>query len=160
MAFSYDNVESNTYPNLLYFISSLHLQPSSHAMSLGFIGTVITCAIIPMEKQYLVGPVFAAYSLVALRYRIRDNLHTREQVIAGLVFGVANALAWLKYALGDEHAGPVFSWIKDNCVSAETGLFPYAALSIPMVLGLLVVGSFERRITLWLKDQEKKSKVQ
>eukprot|EP00956_Cyclotella_meneghiniana_P006464 scaffold8496_cov66-Cyclotella_meneghiniana.AAC.6 len=137
-----------------------HWQPSSHAMSLGFIGTVITCAIIPMEIQYLVGPVFAAYSLVALRYRIRDHLHTPEQVIVGLVFGVLNALTWLKYALGDSRAGPVFSWIKDNCVSADTGLFPYAALSIPMLVGLLVVGSFERRIALWLKNQKKESKVQ
>lgn len=127
-------------------------------MSLGFIGTVITCAIIPEEHQYLAGSAMAVYSLVALRYRVRDHLHTFEQVAVGLILGVTNAIFWLKCALGNDATGPVMTWVKDNCVSAETGLFPYVALALPVLVGVLVVGSFERRIALWLK--EKKAKAQ
>ena len=127
-------------------------------MSLGFIGTVITCAIIPLEQQYLVGSAMSVYSLLALRYRVRDHLHTIDQVAVGLSLGVANALFWLKYALGNDKSGPVMAWVKNNCVSAETGVFPYVALAVPILVGVLVVGSFERRITLWLK--EKKAKTQ
>jgi hypothetical protein len=127
-------------------------------MSLGFIGTVITCAIIPVEQQIIAGSAMAVYSMLALRYRIRDHLHTLEQVVVGLTLGVVNALAWLYYAVGlyGGNTG-VILWVKQNCVSSETGVFPYAALSIPIVVGVLVVGSFERRIALWLKEKKSKS---
>ena len=140
--------------------------PSSHAMSLGFIGTVIviTAGVIPMEYQAVAGLLMSIYSILALRYRIKVNLHTLEQVIVGLVLGVGNALAWLKFAVGDVSGsakdavvGPVLSWVQSNCVSAETGLFPYSALAVPVVVGILVVGSFERRIALWIKNKEKDS---
>jgi hypothetical protein len=128
-------------------------------MSLGFIATVITGAIAPLEKKYLVGFVMAAYSFLALRYRIRVNLHTFEQVVVGLAMGVSNALLWLKYALGlgDGNNGPVITWVQENCVSAETGLMPPAALTIPIFVGVIVVGSFERRISLWVKQNKVKS---
>jgi hypothetical protein len=128
-------------------------------MSLGFIGTVITGAIIPTEQKYLAGVAMAVYSMLALRYRIRDHLHTLEQVAVGLVTGVVNALFWLKYAvrLGDGNNGPFISWVKENCVSAETGLFPYVALTVPIIVGVLVVGSFERRIALWLNEKKAKN---
>ena len=140
--------------------------PSSHAMSLGFIGTVIviTAGVIPMEYQAVAGSLMSIYSILALRYRIKVNLHTLEQVIVGLVLGVGNALAWLKFAVGDVSGsakdavvGPVLSWVQSNWVSAETGLFPYSALAVPVVVGILVVGSFERRIALWIKNKEKDS---
>jgi hypothetical protein len=128
-------------------------------MSLGFLGTVITCAVIPVELQILAGCVMIIYALIALRYRIRDDLHTIEQVMVGLTLGVVNGFGWLKYALGlgDGNDGFVLSWVKENWVSAETGLFPYTALAIPIVVGILVVGSFERRIALWLKEKKSKS---
>lgn len=144
--------------NLIIFLIS-ELQPSSHAMSLGFIATVITGAIVPFEQKYLAGFVMAAYSFLALRYRIRVNLHTLEQVVVGLVMGVSNALLWLKYALGlgDGNNGPVITWVKENCVSAETGLIPPAALTIPIFVGMIVVGSFERRLSIWLKQHKANS---
>ena len=40
-------------------------------------------------------------------------------------------------------------------VSAETGLFPHSALAIPIVVGVLVVGSFERRIALRIENRGK-----
>ena len=119
-------------------------------MSLGFIGTVITGAIISTEHQYLAGVKMTVYSMLALRYR----------VAVGLVMVVMNALLWLKYAvrLGDGNNGPFISWVKEYCVSAETGLFPYVALTVPIIVGVLVVGSFERRIALWRKKKKAKNK--
>lgn len=120
-----------------------------------------------MEYRVVGGACMALYSILALRYRIKVNLHTLEQVIVGLVLGIGNAIAWLKFAVGvgvgDGNnnivaaTGPVLSWVQDNFVSAETGLFPYSALAIPIVVGILVVGSFERRIALWMKNKGKDS---
>ena len=86
---------------------------------------------------------------------MRDHLHTLEQVAAGLVFGVGNDLTWLKFGVGDSNAGPVLSWVQYHWVSAETGLFPHSALAIPIVVGVLVVGSFERRIALRIENRGK-----
>lgn len=130
-------------------------------MSLGFIATVVTGAIIPLEQKYLAAFAMAAYSALALRYRIRVNLHTLEQIVVGLVMGVGNALLWMKYALGsgDGNSGPVITWVMENCVSSETGLIPPAALTIPIFVGVMVVGSFERGITHWVKQNKVKTQA-
>ena len=44
-----------------------------------------------------------------------------------------------------------------NWVSAETELFPYLALAIPVIVGIIVVGSFERRISLWIEKHKKEA---
>ena len=129
--------------------------PSSHAMSLGFIGTSILFGIIPQQYQVGAGVAMSIYTALALQYRIQSKLHTLEQVIVGLVLGIGNALAWLKFALGsDGSIGFILSYVQSNFVSPETGLFSRSALSIPIVVGILVVGSFERRIALWLKNKK------
>lgn len=125
--------------------------PSSHAMSLAFISTSLLGSIVPVEYRIVGCLAFGTYSAIALRYRVRDHLHTVEQVIVGVVFGVINALAWLKLGVG----GPVLSYAREHWVSAETGLFPYSALAIPLVVGIIVVGSFERRIALWIEKRGK-----
>ena len=130
--------------------------PSSHAMSVGFIGTSILGGVVPVESRLIVGLAMVAYSAMALRYRVRDHLHTSDQIAVGLVLGIGNALLWLRFGLGANEAGPILSWVQNNCVSAETGLFPYSALAIPIVVGILVVGSFERRIALWMKNNRRK----
>lgn len=142
--------------------------PSSHAMSLAFIGiSILWGGVVPAEYRPAFGLIVAIYSAIALRYRVRDHLHTVDQVVMGLVLGATNALAWLKFGVGGvgyggnddaaAAAGPVLSYVRDNWVSAETGLFPYSALAIPVIVGIIVVGSFERRIALWMKkDKEKK----
>ena len=131
--------------------------PSSHAMSLSFIGTSILGGVIPAEYRLVSGIAMAIYATIALRYRVRDHLHTVDQVAVGVVLGLVNALAWLQFAVGSssENAGVILSYVQKNWVSAETGLFPYSALSIPIVVGILVVGSFERRIALWIKNKSK-----
>ena len=129
--------------------------PSSHAMSLGFIGTSLLFGIIPQQYQVGAGVAMSIYTALALQYRIQSKLHTLEQVIVGLVLGIGNALAWLKFALGsDGSIGFILSYVQSNFVSPETGLFSRSALSIPIVVGILVVGSFERRIALWLKNKK------
>jgi hypothetical protein len=130
--------------------------PSSHAMSLAFIGTSIVWGVVPAECRAVAGLSVATYSAIALRYRVRDHLHTVEQVVVGLVLGATNALAWLKFGVGDGgDARPVLLYVQRNWVSAETGLFPYSALVIPVIVGIIVVGSFERRISLWIEENKK-----
>jgi hypothetical protein len=73
-----------------------------------------------------------------------------------LVLGATNALAWLKFGVGGGgDARPVLLCVQRNWVSAETGLFPYSALVIPVIVGIIVVGSFERRISLWIEENKK-----
>lgn len=128
--------------------------PSSHAMSLSFIGFSITAGVIPEQYQIVAGSCMAIYSFIALRYRIREHLHTIEQVVVGLTLGFINAHIWLRYAMGD--TGPVLAWVKGNCVNQSTGLFSCQALSFPVIVGIIVVGSFERRIASWLKERKPK----
>ena len=132
--------------------------PSSHAMSLAFIGTSILGSVVPLEKRMVVGLAFGIYSAIALRYRVRVYLHTVEQVAVGVVLGVMNALAWLQFGMGagSGDSGPVLSYAREQWVSAETGLFPFSALAIPVMVGIVVVGSFERRIALWVKNNKKR----
>jgi hypothetical protein len=83
-------------------------------------------------------------------------------VAVGLVFGVMNAIAWYKFAMvgntSNNGVGPVLSYVQQNFVSTETGMFPYIALAIPIVVGIIVVGSFERRISLWMTNNKTKFK--
>ena len=131
--------------------------PSSHAMSLAFIGTSTLGSFIPVEHRIVVGLAFGTYSAIALRYRVREHLHTVEQVAVGVVLGVMNAFVWLQYGMGRSgDVGPVVSYAREHWVSPETGLFPYSALSIPVVVGIVVVGSFERRIALWIEKRKRK----
>jgi acid phosphatase family membrane protein YuiD len=128
--------------------------PSSHAMSLGFIMTsiLIVDGVLPINNYNLragFGLIMSLYTSVALRYRIRDHYHTVEQVVVGIM----NAISWFKLAMvgndSNNSVGPVLSYVQQNFKSAETGMFPYMALIIPIIVGMIVVGSVEHRISLW-----------
>jgi membrane-associated phospholipid phosphatase len=182
--------------------------PSSHAMSLSFIGTVLFFGeILPFISRYVntnnvfigsvvgvttssVGTVAAAgavvgvsmmlYSFIALQYRVRVKLHTVEQILVGYTLGLMNAILWLRYAVfspslslsslfsivnkGGEFGidgghgmnnhllGPVSRIVQKYLISNnDTNQFPVVGLVIPILLGIVVVGSFERRIGVWLK---------
>ena len=175
--------------------------PSSHAMSLSFIGTVLFFGeILPFITRYVntnsaVGAVAGAvvgicmmlYSFIALQYRVRVKLHTVEQILVGYTLGWMNAILWLRYAvfspslslsslfssivneggeLGvvggqamNQHLlGPVSRIVQKYLISNNTNQFPIVGLLIPILVGVVVVGSFERRIGVWLKkwnDDEK-----
>lgn len=59
--------------------------PSSHAMSLGFIGTYTALGLVE-SMPWLVG-LIVPYVALSLYYRVKSSLHTVEQVAVGLVLG-------------------------------------------------------------------------
>ena len=68
--------------------------PSSHAMSLGFIGIYTGIALCSgvlsnagIGAQITTSIALLAYIAVSLVYRVKSQLHTMDQVIVGLVFG-------------------------------------------------------------------------
>ena len=146
--------------------------PSSHAMSLSFIGTVILFGVIVptattnnnnMTSSIIAGVLMMIYSAIALRYRVRDHLHTMDQIIVGYGLGLTNAILWLKYAVfsssnnNNAVVGPVVSMVQQYLISSssETNQFPIVGLVVPILVGVLVVGSFERRIGVWLSKERK-----
>ena len=148
--------------------------PSSHAMSLSFIGTVILFGVIvpattdTMNNNNMIsiasGVLMMMYSAIALRYRVRDHLHTMDQIIVGYGLGLFNAILWLKFAVFSSNSsningdavvvGPVVSWVQQYLISSDTNQFPVVGLLVPILVGVLVVGSFERRIGVWLKERK------
>lgn len=122
--------------------------PSSHAMSLGFIVT-FTALGLPFTAVPLV-----LYVLIALYYRVQTNLHTKEQVLVGLIFGTTNGVLWRDLTFG---TSPFISFCVKDAVSAHllpaNGLLPVQYLLVPAIVGAAVVGSLERRISLWTKAE-------
>jgi len=47
------------------------------------------------------GALMVLYSAIALRYRVRDHLHTLDQIIVGYGLGLFNAIVWLKFAVNN-----------------------------------------------------------
>ena len=116
--------------------------PSSHAMSLGFIGT-FTALNLPWAQPYLL-----AYSLVSLYYRVEAKLHTWEQVVVGFLLGSTNGYLWYTYALAP------FTSLLRSYILNDKGVLPTQLLVIPVIVGLLVVGSVERRIAGFLEQRK------
>jgi membrane-associated phospholipid phosphatase len=124
--------------------------PSSHAMSLGFIGT-FTAMTLPQTLL----PILI-YVAVSLYYRIHTQLHTKEQIAVGLGVGVLNGALWRSLCSGTNPLFPsvnVMEWVSSTFLN-EHGLLPIPLLVIPAVVGLAVVGSFERRISKWIKKSD------
>jgi membrane-associated phospholipid phosphatase len=121
--------------------------PSSHAMSLGFLGmfTMLT-----LEWTRLIIPLYVAISLY---YRIQTRLHTVEQVAVGLIIGTTNGFVWRHLVDGTNPWGiNVMDWCSNTLLN-EQGLLPVTLLIVPAVAGLVVVGSLERKISKWIKSQ-------
>ena len=114
--------------------------PSSHAMSLGFIG-MFTALTLPQSQI----PILM-YVAIALYYRVHTQLHTKEQVAVGLIVGMLNGAVWR--SLCTSH---VMDWVSNTILTNE-GLLPYPLLIVPALVGAIVVGSFERRIRKWIKN--------
>ena len=126
--------------------------PSSHAMSLGFI-----CTFTALNAPWAQAPL-AFYSIASLIYRVQVKLHTWEQVVVGLVVGSTNGYAWWHLTVGDNPFGIcVGDWISAHLLDATTGLLPYHMLAVPLVIGGLTVGSFERRIGRILEKVQRKN---
>jgi membrane-associated phospholipid phosphatase len=126
--------------------------PSSHAMSLGFIGTftILNLASLPWINPALLSAVIVSYAVVSLVYRVQVRLHTTEQVLAGSMWGSINGYIYHSYvrAIVQQHLLQRYPYIFDQV----TGKFPVPLLIAPALVGLVVVGSLERRVLRWWKE--------
>ena len=116
--------------------------PSSHAMSLGFIGTITA-----LHISWAPIPVLL-YVVLSLWYRVQVKLHTTAQILVGATVGCAHAVvfdAFIKEGLMD--------WLRQYVLDSQ-GLLPVPLLVVPAIVGALVVGSVERRISGWLKKRQ------
>jgi len=149
--------------NLMYDDSVTQLRPSdkgmpsSHAMSLGFIGTISVLGLLTSKYLGILSSVaICLYVVVCLWYRVKSKLHSLEQVAVGLFFGVINGIAWRDLIYGSNSLFPFINLedvISKNLLPA-TGIMPVTWLIIPAVVGAIVVGSFERRISEWMKSKK------
>ena len=124
--------------------------PSSHAMSLGFIGT-FTAFQLPWTTVPLL-----IYATISLIYRVKTNLHSVEQVVVGSVLGSVNGIIWCSLCFGNNIFGVhVVDWVSETFLN-EQGLMPWYGLAVPALIGAAVVGSVERRLS---RSILKKSKL-
>ena len=103
-------------------------------MSLGFIST-FTALNLPVVTV----PLFL-YTLISLYYRVKVNLHTREQLMVGSILGSFNGLLWSKLY----HSYGLVTILRDSILN-DQGLLPTSLLMIPLAVGAATVGSLERR---------------
>ena len=125
--------------------------PSSHAMSLGFIGTFTM-----LQLPWTAVPILT-YVIISLVYRVKSNLHTLEQVMVGVALGSLNGIVWRSLSLGTNPWGiNVIDWVTAHFLDQQ-GLLPWYGLTLPALLGAAVVGSVERRISRLLWQRRIKS---
>ena len=122
--------------------------PSSHAMSLGFIGTFTS-----LHQPIWFIPIILVYSSLGLFYRVQVKLHTWEQIVVGVTVGSLNGLLFHMFA-----ESTVIEFLKQTILN-EQGLIPYPLLVVPAMVGVMIVGSFERRLTNWItrRDQSRET---
>mmetsp|Transcript_32271 Transcript_32271/g.78500 ORF Transcript_32271/g.78500 Transcript_32271/m.78500 type:complete len:322 (+) Transcript_32271:104-1069(+) len=140
--------------------------PSSHAMSLGFIGTFTGFLLLDYHPYSSI--LLVLYASISLWYRIISKLHTWEQVAVGMTVGTANAVVWRCLCFGTTQpfsATPtqdlpinVMEFVTNNLLN-DQGVLPIYGLAVPALLGAVIVGSVERRIGrfLKLKKEEKEA---
>lgn len=119
--------------------------PSSHAMSLGFIGVYTACCCVRPIICWI--PMFS-YAATSLVYRVQSRLHTTAQVVVGGLLGSVNGWLWFQYFVSQEC--PVRQWITTHWLSEE-GLLPYPLLLVPLCIGAVTISSVERNLNKLLK---------
>ena len=117
--------------------------PSSHGMSLGFIGTFVACCVPSTTLPVLL------YTSLSLQYRLRTQFHSLDQIVVGVVLGSLNGALW--YHICCSTTGilgyTVVDWITTcGLLNPTTKLLPIYLLLVPLVMGALVVGSIERQL--------------
>jgi membrane-associated phospholipid phosphatase len=126
--------------------------PSSHAMSLGFIGTFTALTI------DWTGVPIALYGATSLYYRVQTKLHTKEQVAVGLLVGSINGALWRVLVDGNNPLLPkinIMAFVTENIMD-QHGILPIPYLVVPVIVGALVVGSFERKVVKWIQKMKSK----
>jgi len=124
--------------------------PSSHAMSLGFIGTFVSLTL-PWTQLPII-----MYTMISLVYRVNTKLHTWQQIVVGFVVGSTNGAIWRHLCDGRNpfHVN-VMEIVSTNLLDAN-GQLPWPMLLAPALVGAIVVGSVERRISGLLKQTSNK----
>jgi hypothetical protein len=117
--------------------------PSSHAMSLGFLGT-FTGLSLPWTRL----PI-AAFSFMSLTYRVQAKLHTVEQILVGGLIGSLNGAVW-QTAL----CPCVQEWMRTHLLN-EQALLPWSILGVAALVGLATVSSLERQVSAYIKTKKK-----
>ncbi|KAL3919705.1 MAG: hypothetical protein SGARI_007137 [Bacillariaceae sp.] len=127
--------------------------PSSHAMSLGFIGTFTALS---LSSIFATIPILV-YCMISLVYRIQSNLHTVEQIGVGAVVGTVNGAVWWNLCTGTfgNNWNIVTSIAASPIMDSQTGLLPWYLLSVPALVGAAVVGSVERRLSRYFQNRKK-----
>jgi membrane-associated phospholipid phosphatase len=126
--------------------------PSSHAMSLGFIGTFTALAI-----DWTLVPI-VLYGSMSLYYRVQTKLHSMEQVAVGLIVGIFNGALWSTLVDGSNPLLPqvnIMELVSQHFLDSS-GVLPIPYLAVPAIVGALVVGSFERKVSKWIKKLKSK----
>jgi PAP2 superfamily len=143
--------------------------PSSHAMSLGFIGTFVICQLVMSSSSLwtiITIPVLVAYCAISLWYRIHIQLHTLEQILVGSIIGTMNGYIWYQICVyGSISWDPTSSVASTSTFGIVERIHRYGTLHsffndngqcsilwllIPAFIGAATVGSIERRITFSL----------
>jgi hypothetical protein len=121
--------------------------PSSHAMSLGFIGTF---TMLTLEWTQFIIPFYVA---ICLCYRVQSRLHTVEQVAVGMAFGVSNGFMWRHLVDGRNPLGiNVMDFVTTHFLN-DQGILPTPLLVVPALAGAVVVGSLERKLSKFVKKK-------
>lgn len=137
--------------------------PSSHAMSLGFIGTYCIAHAISILgtgiQSSAISIAIMLYTFISLVYRVQSNLHTVQQILVGLVFGVLNSITWRSLAFGEN---PILRGVNimdfvSKTLLPESGVVPVQYLGLSALVGVAVVGSFERRLSAFVASKKSKS---
>jgi len=146
--------------------------PSSHATCLGFIGMYTSVALwdilvsascvggggrvsIAMMAT-MVYSMLWSYVAVSLVYRVKKRLHTIEQVLVGLFFGITNAFFWNSLAHG---TNPLFTSINvmdmvSSYLLPEGNTTVLQCIVTPAIVN--VVGLFNRQLLGWLRMKTKR----
>ena len=119
--------------------------PSNHAMSLGFIGSFT----ILFTQSPISITLILPYVFLSLWYRIRAGLHTTDQVIVGWTLGTLHATLWYYFI-----QSPLMTFLSQYILPSN-GIMPIPFLLIPLLVGVAIIGSFERRITQFLSNKQK-----
>lgn len=123
--------------------------PSSHAMSLGFIGTFVALMLPTLTLGLL------SYATISLIYRVRVNLHTVDQILVGALLGTFVGALWWHLCTKGFHGFSAISWISSSGILNEQGLLPWYMLTVPALVGAAVVGSVERRLAKYFGKDKK-----
>jgi hypothetical protein len=141
--------------------------PSSHAMSLGFIGTFTMLNLLassPPTTTAILIPLVLLFVGTSLVYRVETQLHSTDQIVVGLTLGSVNGWMWKQLCSSSNGGGSssltlggmtlpsAHDYIQSllTYLSPQDHLLPIPFLVIPALVGIFVVGSLERRIAaLW-----------